>query len=191
MKKQLIIFLDSRYAGKKILLLFFLTNVLYAIMLLVTIPKTIQFAEGMKLLDMMPLGYDYKYVDELFNTLGENGRQVYLTNQIPVDMAYPLFFGFTYCLILAFFLKKLNWLKAPFYYLCLLPVTAGIADYMENTGIIAMLKTYPDLSANLVSATNIFSLIKSTLTSLYFVVLMVVIISVGAQALKKLTLRSQ
>ena len=62
----------------------------------------------MKLLDMMPTGYDWNYVNELFNTLGENGRKIYLTKQIPMDMFYPLLFGLSYCLIFAYFLKKLE-----------------------------------------------------------------------------------
>jgi len=52
----------------------------------------------MKLLDMLPTGYNQDYVSELFRTLGENGREIYLTNQIPVDMIYPLLFGLTYSL---------------------------------------------------------------------------------------------
>ena len=46
------------------------------------------FSGGMKLLDMMPLGYDMDYINTLFETLGEKGRDIYLYNQIPVDMIY-------------------------------------------------------------------------------------------------------
>jgi hypothetical protein len=60
---------------------------------MVTIPKTMAFANGMKLLDMMPAGYDFDYVIKLFNALGENGRKTYLTSLIPVDMIYPLLFA--------------------------------------------------------------------------------------------------
>src|SRR5690554_3746095 len=103
-------------------------------MLTVTIPKTMSHANGLNLLDMMPAGYNLNYVDELFDSLGEIGRETYLTNQIPVDMIYPLLFGLSYCLLLAYLLKKLKKLNAPFIYLCLLPIIAGIADYMENFG---------------------------------------------------------
>ena len=73
--------LEKHSSGKKVLSLFILTNVVYLFMLMVTIPKTMVFSNGMKLLDMLPTGYNQNYVNELFSTLGENGREIYLTNQ--------------------------------------------------------------------------------------------------------------
>ena len=159
--KRLTELIERNISGKKVLGLFILTNIVYVFMLTVTIPLTMNFSNGMELLDMIPTGYDLNYVSELFSSLGENGRKTYLTNQIPVDMVYPLLFGLTYCLLLAYFLKKLNKLNAPYTYLCLLPIIARIADYLENFGIITMLKSYPDLTEFAVKTTNSFSLIKS------------------------------
>lgn len=51
--------IEKNISGKKVLGLFILTNLVYAYMLMVTIPKTMAFANGMKLLDMMPAGYDF------------------------------------------------------------------------------------------------------------------------------------
>ena len=177
--------LEKNASGKKVLSLFILTNIVYLFMLMVTIPKTMGFSNGMKLLDMLPTGYNQDYVNKLFKTLGENGREIYLTSQIPVDMIYPLLFGLTYSLLLAYFLKKLNILKSSFKYLCLLPIIAGIADYMENIGIIAMLNSYPDLTETLVNATNTFSVIKSTSTSIFFIALIVILIILGIKFIKR------
>ena len=178
-------FLEKNTSGKKILGLFILTNVVYLFMLFVTIPKTMGFSNEMKLLDMLPTGYNRDYVNELFRTLGENGREIYLTNQLPVDMIYPLLFGLTYSLLLAYFLKKLNKLKSPFTYLCLLPIIAGIVDYLENIGIITMLNNYPDLTETTVNATNTFSVIKSTSTSIFFIAVIVIFIILGIKFAKK------
>ncbi len=175
-------FIYGNNSGKKVLGLFILTNVVYMIMLTVTIPKTMKFSNEMRLLDMMPMGYDLNYVSDLFSSLGENGRWIYLTNQIPVDMIYPLLFGLTYGLLLAYFLKKLNKLNVPFSYLCLLPIIAGIADYLENLGIIAMLKSYPELTEIAVKTTSSFSVIKSISTSVFFIVLLIVLIMLGFKA---------
>ena len=188
--KRLTKFINGNISGKKVLGLFILTNAVYVFMLTVTIPKTMGFSNGMKLLDMMPTGYNFNYVNELFNALGEIGRGTYLTNQIPVDMVYPLLFGLTYCLLLAYFLKKLNKLIAPFIYLCLLPIIAGIADYLENFGIIAMLKSYPDLTEITVKTTNSFSVLKSISTSVFFIVLIIVLIKLGFKAIKEIKNKS-
>lgn len=178
-------FINGKNSGKKVLGLFILTNAVYVFMLTVTIPKTMEFSNGMKLLDMMPMGYDLNYVSELFKSLGENGQKVYLTNQIPVDMIYPLLFGLTYCLLLAFFLKKLNKLNTPLIYICFIPIIAGIADYFENFGIIAMLKNYPELTEVAVKTTSSFSLIKSILTSVFFIVLITMLIILGIKFVRR------
>ena len=183
--KQLTKFIERNISGKKVLGLFILTNVVYVLMLTVTIPRTMSHSNELKLLDMMPTGYDMNYVRELFDSLGEIGRGTYLTNQIPLDMIYPLLFGLSYCLLLAYFLKKLKKFKSPYFYLCLWPIIAGIADYLENFGIIIMLKSYPKLTQEMVSATRIFSVTKSILTSIFFVTLIIILILLGIKAINR------
>lgn len=165
--------------------LFILTNLIYAIMLIVTIPKTMAFSNGMKLLDMMPMGYDSEYINTLFEALGQNGRRVYLYNQLPVDMIYPFLFGISYCLLIGYFLKKLNKLSSVFFYLCLLPLIAAIADYLENFGIITMLINFPDLSHTSMDTTNIFSLVKSMTTTIFFVALIIILLMLGIKTVKE------
>lgn len=177
--------IDTNLTGKKVLLLFLLTNIVYAVMLVVTIPKTMIFSNGLKLLDMMPFGYDLEYIKLLFETLGENGRNVYLWNQLPVDMIYPFLFGVGYCLVIGYFLKKLNKLDSVFFYLCFLPLIAGIADYAENFGIIIMLNNFPDFSPNTAKITNVFSIIKSTSTTAFFVALIVTLLILGIKKMKE------
>ncbi len=183
--KRLIKFINGSNSGKKILGLFLVTNIVLLVMLTVTIPKTMGFSKGMKLLDLMPTGYDLNYVNKLFNELGEIGQQNYLTNQLPVDMIYPLFFGLTYCLIIAYFLKKLNSLHTPLAYVCLLPIFSGIADYLENFGIIFMLTRYPNLTAITVETTSCFSVLKSVSTSAFFVVILILLLLLGLKIINK------
>lgn len=184
--KRLTKFIKKNISGKKVLGLFILTNLVYTFMLTVTIPKTMEFSNGMKLLDMMPTGYDLNYVSKLFNSLGEDGRLIYLTNQIPVDMIYPALFGLSYCLLLGYFLEKLKKLNSQYMYFCLIPIIAGIADYFENLGIIVMLKNYPELTEFAVKTTSSFSLIKSISTSVFFIILIVILIIMAIKFLKRI-----
>ena len=172
-------------SGKRILMLFLLTSVIYAMMLIVTIPRVMHLSGGMKLLDMMPFGYSVEYVNALLSALGENGRKAYLYHQLPLDMIYPFMFGLTYCLILALFLENMDKFKGFFVYLCLLPLAAGFFDYLENIGIITMLNSYPDNSDLLSEATNVFSILKSSLTTIYFLILTVVLVLFGITRLSK------
>jgi len=176
--------INRHISGKKVLFLFLLSNLVYGFMLIITIPKTMSFSGGMKLLDMMPTGYDSEYISKLLKALGEKGREAYLYDQIPVDMVYPFLFAISSCLMIAYFLKKLNRLDSPFFYLCLIPLIAGIADYFENIGIITMLNNYPVLSPILTSFTNSFTILKSVATTLYFVILIIVLIILGLKTIK-------
>lgn len=173
--------------GKKVLFLFLLTNAVYAFMLLVTIPKVMSFAGGSRIPDMMPTGYAPFYIDLLFDELGEPGRSVYLTTQIPVDMIYPLLFGISYCLLMAFFLKKLDKLDHWVFYFSYLPLAAGLFDYLENIGVIMMLKQFPDISKSLVRISSTFTLLKSGLTTVYFSALIFVLLIYLVYLLKKKT----
>lgn len=178
-------FIQGNISGKKVLTLFILTNVVAVFMLTVTMPKVMGFANGMTLLDMMQTGYDLNYVNNLFSALGDIGRKAYLTNQIPVDMFYPFLFGLTYCLLLAYFLNKLNKLNTPYTYLCLLPIIVGLADYVENFGIIAMLKSYPELTEATVNTISAFTVIKSISTSVYFIILITTLLILGFKTIRK------
>ena len=180
--KQLI---NSQATGKKVLLLFVITNCIYAYMLLVSIPKTLVFAPDFKLLDMMPLGYDLDFVNGLFNALGIEGMAVYLYHQLPIDFVYPLLFGLGYCLLMAYFLKKINKFNGVFFVLCLLPLLAGFADYCENINIIYMLNKYPSISQNSVDISSFCSVVKSMITTVYFVALLLVLAVFAVKKIKR------
>ena len=163
--------------GWKVLLLFVITGVIYLIMLTITIPKVMGYSGGMRLLDMMPGGYNPAYVNSLLNTLGEKGRDAYLFTQIPVDLIYPLLFGVSYCLVFAYFLEKLGRLESFLFYISYLPLFSGVFDYFENIGIILLLKGFPGNSTILAQTTNVFSVLKSTTTSVFFVLLIMLLIA--------------
>ena len=135
------------------------------------------YAGGMKLLDMMPTGYNAGYVNSLLNALGSEGRNAYLFQQIPIDLIYPFLFGITYCLLYAFIIKKLNKLNSFLFYFCFIPILAGLFDYLENIGIITLLKGYPEKITTMSRITSSFSVLKSTLSIIYFVILIIALLA--------------
>jgi len=162
--------------GRIIFSLFILTGIVYGIMLTITIPRVMSFSGGMKLLDMMPTGYSVEYVNSLLNVLGEKGRDAYLFSQIPLDMIYPFLFGITFCLVLAYILNKLRKFESFSFYLCFIPVFSGLFDYFENIGIIIILNTYPYNSTTLTQIANVFSILKSSFTTICFIILVIFLI---------------
>lgn len=184
MVKLLREFIYRHSNGKTVISLLILTSLVFAFMWTVTIPKVMEFSDGMKLLDLMHAGYDAEYVGTLFDALGTHGRNAYLYNQIPADMFFPGLFGLTYCFLFVWFLKKINQHESPLFYFSLLPLVSGISDYIENIGIVTMLKQYPNVSEETVSVTNTFSMFKSASATFYFFALFVVIAVFVAQYLK-------
>ncbi len=170
---------------KVLLILFLATNLVYATMLLKTIPAVMTHSEGMKLLDMMPMGYNSDYVNTLFSALGESGRSIYLSTQIPLDMVYPFLFAISYSLIILHLLRKFTSINQSIFYLSWIPIIAGISDYLENVGIISMLSSYPDLSSFQTSGTNVFTIIKSLSTTVYFVSLLIILLALLFLRIKK------
>lgn len=176
-------FIRKYINGKTVLLLFVLCNIIYSLMLIVTIPEVMHYSENIKILDMMPAGYDVAYVNILFKTLGTAGRNTYLYHQIPLDLIYPSLFGISSCLVLCCFLNKLGKLENSLFYLCLIPIFATFFDYAENIGIINMLTDYPAISETQVQITSFFTILKSILTSIYFIILIIVLLVLAKRKL--------
>ena len=160
-----------------------MTGIIYTIMLTVTIPKVMGFSGGMKILDMMPTGYDPAYVNSLLDALGPDGRNVYLFNQIPWDMVFPGINATTFCLIFGYFFQKLGKFDSILFYICYLPIFAGLFDYCENIGIISILISYPTNPEILSIGTKLFSILKSSLTTIYSLILIFVLIVFGFKKL--------
>lgn len=165
---------SNHLQGKKVLTFFVLSSIIYFVMQLFTIPKLNEFSNGLQVFDMKPNGYSFSYAKELLGNLGKTGRAFYLFRQLPLDLIYPGLFALSNTLILSYFLKKIQKFDT-FFLLVLFPIFGGIFDYLENFGIIYMLKVYPDLSENLVKIISIFTVTKSVFTSLYFVILLSVL----------------
>ncbi|NOR73791.1 MAG: hypothetical protein GQ525_01395 [Draconibacterium sp.] len=161
--------ISKNSSGKIVLIFVIITAIVYLIMPIVTMPKVMQFANEMKILDLLPGGYNLEYVNTLFKILGEEGRYNYLYFQIPVDTIFPVLLTITNCLLIALLLKKLELFRNPFIYLCFFPLISGIADYAENIGIIRMLIKYPDITIFAVKVNSLFGIIKYTSITISFV----------------------
>ena len=170
--------------GRNVLILLAITNGVYLIMLLWSIPMVQSFAGGMEILDMKPFGYDYGYVLTLFNELGLEGQDKYLMYQIPIDMLYPGLFGLTYWLLLMWVFTKMHILDTFWANLTFLPIFAGFFDYLENFGILFLLANHPDISEGMVKATSIFTLAKSGFTTLSFTAILLSLVLLALRRLR-------
>lgn len=171
--------------GRNVAILFSITMIVYLTILFYSIPKVISSAPETKLFDVSPAGYTTEYARSILNAIGQQGRDLYLSLQLPLDFIYPGLFIVSYSLLFTWLLKKSYALESKAYYAVYIPIVAGLFDYAENVLIIIMLKTYPQLNANLVAVASFATTAKSILSSIFFTLLIVSVIQAVWQTLFK------
>ncbi|EKE29676.1 MAG: hypothetical protein ACD_2C00122G0003 [uncultured bacterium (gcode 4)] len=159
--------------SSKIVALLTLTLSVYFLMIFVTIPELMSYSKWLEILDMKPLWYDYDYVKKLFDALGENWRDTYLRRQLVLDSIYPLLFMITYSYIIKMVYENMLSNKKITLALSLTAILWWFFDYFENFGIMKMIIDYPDNLENLAKITNIFSVLKSSFSTITFLTIIV------------------
>lgn len=162
-----------RATWKRALILFAVTYTVYFGMLLFTIPSVEAYANGMKIFDLQPLGYSFHYAETLLRTLGNEGIRVYLTRQLPLDLLFPGGMGLTGAVILSLLVPKQT--KGSALLICL-PLAGAAMDYLENVMVFTMLSQHADLSRWLVVTANWFTISKFMLSTMYYVVLTLLLV---------------
>ena len=169
--KVLISFIQKHSTGRVIIVLFTFTMSVYLTMLSYSIPAVSVFAPELPIFDLTPLGYSYNYANELLGTLGDEGRNLYLYTQLPLDFIYPGLFSITYSFLLIWLFGKTFSRDSKVYYFALVPILAGIFDYVENVFIIKMINSFPDLQVTTVKVASTFTILKSSFTMIFFILL--------------------
>jgi len=158
-------------SGRSVLMFLVPSLAVYFLMLFYTIPGVQSYAPEMKVFDLLPGGYSYDYAIKLLSSLGDKGRDQYLYKQLPLDFIYPALFSISSCLLLAWLFSKRNNKDSRIFFLCFVPILAGIFDYLENVQIVVMILNYPDISKIQVAFSSAATLAKSTLTTIFFLLL--------------------
>jgi len=174
---QEVIRLMQKFAkGKRIFILFVITMSVYITMLTFSIPAVSAYSPDLPLFDLSPTGYSFSYAYELLDTLGVEGRILYVSVQLPLDLIYPGLFAITYSLLLIWIFGKTFNVKSNVYYFAFVPVFAGVFDYIENIFIMKMIDEFPNLQETTVNFASTFTILKSSFTVFYFVLLIVAIV---------------
>ena len=158
--------------GSRILLFWCAAMVVYFLMVFGSLAD-IERKTGVRAFDMRPTGYTYADALALISALGEEGRRVYLTMQIPLDTVYPALLAISSA-------SSLYWLSQSFgqtarWYRAVAAVAylAAIADYAENGLIVWMLNSGLGVSEALVTAASWASVSKSVFSTIVFTTLLI------------------
>jgi hypothetical protein len=169
-----------RATGKNVLIFVVAALTIYSLMLSWSLPHLTNLAGGQRVFDMVPGGYDANYASQLLQALGDEGRQFYLSRQIPLDTLYPLLFAVSLILLSNWLSARLTVLESWFHLAGYLPIGSAVADYIENLLIILMIREYPTLPEGMVQSASAATLIKSGLTTAFFAVVLILLIVAAA-----------
>ena len=169
-------FMQRVSTGKAVLALIIPAIIVYFIMLLYTIPQVSAYAPGINLFDLSPTGYSFEYAIKLLDTLGSDGRDLYLYRQLPLDFIYPGLFAGSCSLLLSWLFLKTQKTNSKLFYCSYIPVAAGLFDYFENIFIVSILTSYPNVSEVSISLASSMTIAKSVLTTAFFGVLIIGVI---------------
>ena len=113
---------------------------------------------GANILDF-ELGYTHEKAYQMLTALGNEGRAFYQTKILPLDFPFPLAYMLCFASWIAFLLKRIpqNKRYTP---LLLIPVIAAASDWIENIGILSMLRSYPTLPPWAVTTASYVGILK-------------------------------
>lgn len=121
-----------------------------------------EYTNGVGILDL-ERSYSPEYAYEIFKLQGDIGRQFYMKILIIFDVIFPLAYMLFFSTIMTFIFRR--WLPDGHVLqkLSLLPILAGISDYVENTFILIMLHNYPKELFNIAVLANIMTILKGVI----------------------------
>lgn len=122
----------------------------------VTLGQLAEVSGGYGILDF-DRGYSVERVNEVLGSYGDEGMRLYARIQL-LDLFNPML----YSLLAACFVHLLWKGRGP-EWIALVPLSAGLGDYLENGTLFLLVQTYPNMSPALVALSSGLSLLKNGL----------------------------
>lgn len=145
-----------------------LAVVICAVMNCYLIPQIEASTQGIRCFDMNATGYTFEQAQRFLTLLSDEGRDVYLHSQLPLDFVYPVAYGVFFVLLIAALCGK-------FSVVCFFPILLAVCDYCENICTIQMLRA-ESLSQSLASFASFMTVCKSALMYVTFAVIVLLMI---------------
>lgn len=154
----------SQHYGKIAIGAALLATSVYVAMVSVTLAH-LEAVTGLAPFDMRPFGYGPSDAATLLGALGADGRDYYLSRQIPLDTLYPALLAITLSSTICWFGRRMSNRRLVHLGVALAAGSA-LFDYFENLAIVAMILGWPDVPESLVYASSTATIAKSTTTTL-------------------------
>jgi len=100
---------------------------------------------GGSLLDM-EFNYSPDRAYQVLQAYGADGRAFYASTFVIIDFFTPILMNLFLAMTISILFRQVFLPDSPLQRLNLLPMIAMIGDYLENLGIVLMIRSYPDQS---------------------------------------------
>ena len=146
--------------------------VLYAVMALWSFPIITANAEGIEAFDLRFLGYSVDEARAFLTALNDLGRAHYINIQHRLDLIYPAVLSLALLVGMLRFGARLS--VAMRILLALIPLAAGVADYMENA-LVGQILSVPvsEVTDGMITQASLVTMLKSVLYATSMVLLVV------------------
>ena len=159
MNNKVIQFVDRQATGNKVLV-FLLLQVLMSGLMFGIYHQFGLLAQGTMPLDVT-LFYGIDAARQFFAAVPEAAAQYYMHVLFPLDLIYPALYSFSYALIVAWLLRKLDQRGLVYpQWLLLYPFVSALFDYLENIGMVSLFRQHGELSEVMLSVTTLCSSLK-------------------------------
>lgn len=124
-----------------------------------------------------PIDLQFFYTPEkvygMVDSYGEEGRLVYRTHELTIDVIYPIVYTLLFALLITWLFQRGFAPQSPMQRLNVVPLGAFVFDMLENICIVTMLSVHPSQPAIIAWLGTIFTMVK-WLFALSTIVLIVV-----------------
>jgi len=153
--------------GRTVLLFLVAAAAVYTFMMAVSIPAATAAASGLPIFDMRPMGYGVTEARAFLAAITADGRSYYQHVQLVADLLYPPLLGLLGAFTLAWIRRRVRFPRV----LILLPLAGALFDYLENLGILLMLRG--NEQTGIILGASTCSICKSMLTTLFMSLILV------------------
>ncbi len=129
-------------------------------------------------------GYTFAQIQEAFNTLGSEGLQIWLQVHM-LDLLFPLTYAFSMAFGILMELRSSLPEKESLRMIALLPLSAALADYLENALIASQAIAYPVLSEPVIAMASLVTITKWILLYAGFIAIFLLLLLVLMKKARK------
>ena len=149
-----------KYAkGWLILILFLLDGLFMGVVMPGLSARMDNYAPGVGPIDLL-FFYTPEKAYQMVAAYGEQGRAVYRTGELTLDIIYPIVYTLFFSLFITWLFQRGFAAESGMQGLNVVPFGAWLFDLLENLGIVGMLSVYPSTPSLLAWVSSIFTVIK-------------------------------